>query len=405
MPPVLVAREAQLSRWLGMLAEVEQRGRKRAVDTIVVGPRGVGKTVLLEAMSEQARAMGHEVVAMQAARGTETLMPYLFREIKRRAEDEAPFRAAWRRLESLSVGLFGVSVGGSRAVQDDSPADLTGMDLAAALADLARAVRADRERGGLLLTIDEMQVAGHRDLALLAATLGRLNTEHPDAPVLFGGAGLLNVRQHLRDAGVTHPDRLFRLTELPTRFSRDETTAAVMTPALELGVHWQADAVAAVYGVSGGYPAHVQLYAHAIWQHAAGPGITVEDARAAISQASDEVALSTLGPDWDDLTDREREYAAAVSVLGGRALTRDVAAVLRQQPGSISRLDGGLVRKGFVYRPTRGVVELTMPLQRPYILQVYEESRVLASVALAPLAELAARATEVAPGSPQLRER
>ena len=51
MPPVLVAREAQLGRWLSMLTEVEQVGRRRAVDTIVVGPRGVGKTVLLEAIA------------------------------------------------------------------------------------------------------------------------------------------------------------------------------------------------------------------------------------------------------------------------------------------------------------------------------------------------------------------
>lgn len=396
MPPVLVAREAQLGRWLSMLTEVEQVGRRRAVDTIVVGPRGVGKTVLLEAMSAQARAMGHEVIAMQAARGTESLMPYLFREIKRRAETQAPFKAAWRRLESVSLGVLGVSVAGGRVVEPNlAAAELTGMDLAGALAELATGLRAEHGRGGLLLTIDELQVAGHRDLALLAATLGRLNTDHPGAPVIFAGAGLLNVRQTLRDAGVTHPDRLFRLVELPARFTREQTIAAVMAPALELDVHWQAAAVAAIYAATGGYPAHVQLYAHASWAQAQGSEITLADAQAAIRATDDEITLSTLEPDWEELSDREREYAAALALLGGRALTRQVAQVLRQSPSNTSRIDGGLVRKGFVHRPSRGVVELTMKLHADYIPQVYEESRETSSVLLAPLTALTERAAEL----------
>lgn len=409
MPIVLVARETQLNRWLAMLTAVESRGRQRAEDTIIVGPRGVGKTVLLQVMSDQARAMGYQVIAMQAARGTGGLMRYLLREIRRRAQAEAPFRSAWQRLQSVSLGAFGVNVAVGRSAEPAPDlADLTAMDLAGGLATLASELRKEHDRGGLLLTIDEMQVAERFDLALLAATLGRLNTDYPDARVIFAGTGLLNVRQTLRDAGVTHPDRLFRLTELPARFTRDETITAIVSPTLSLDAYWDPEAVDAVYQVTGGYPAHVQLYADAVWTAAKGPRVTLAEAIAAIQQTSSEVALSTLDPDWDELTDREREYAAAVAVLGGQARTRDVAQVLDQPPGAVSRTDGGLVRKGFCYHPSRGVVALTMPLQGPFILQVYEESRTTAGVPSLPLGALRERAERtsklasvqnVAPGS------
>ena len=53
--------------------------------------------------------------------------------------------------------------------------------MAGALARLAAEVAKDHSSGGLLITVDELQVAAHPDLALLAATLHRLNVDHSGA--------------------------------------------------------------------------------------------------------------------------------------------------------------------------------------------------------------------------------
>ncbi|OYN89150.1 ATP-binding protein [Parenemella sanctibonifatiensis] len=398
MPPTLVAREAQLTRWSAMVNAVRTGGRAKAADTIVVGPRGVGKTVLLSAMARHAEEWGYRVISMQAARQTNQLIDYLARYAKRLAEDRSGlFRKALRSFESIQVGLAGVSaevnLAHPNAAGPTTGMGATPMELAQALADLAVAIREDHGRGGLLLTLDEMQVAGEQDLAVLAAALARLNTDHPDVPVLFAGAGLLSVRGALLRAGVTHPDRLFKLRELPAALEPEDMARAITEPAVLRGVFWHPEAVEAVGQVSHGYPAHVQLFADAIWEQAPGPDeILLADARAAIPEVNRDLALGTLGPEWEQLTDREREYLAALAALGGRALTRDIAAVLGRSPSSLTRYRESLIRGSFVHAPSRGQLALTMPLFAPYIMAVYEDSRAEAATVLTPLADLERRA-------------
>lgn len=52
-----------------MLNDAAARGRVAARDTILVGPRGVGKTALLTAYARIAQAQGTVVVDLQAVRG------------------------------------------------------------------------------------------------------------------------------------------------------------------------------------------------------------------------------------------------------------------------------------------------------------------------------------------------
>lgn len=171
--------------------------------------------------------------------------------------------------------------------------------LAEALVELANEVRRDHPQAGLLITVDEMQVASAGDLALLAATLHRLNVDHPQAAVVFAGTGLPHTPAVLRTSGVTHPDRLFVLEELPIALSDLDSTFAVVEPARRVGVAWHPDAAAAVVAASNGYPAHLQLFAHEAWTSAAGPqSIEVADIEVALPRALAEISRRTLGPRW-----------------------------------------------------------------------------------------------------------
>lgn len=108
--------------------------------------------------------------------------------------------------------------------------------LAAALDRLASEVRKDAPNGGLLITVDEVQVASAADLALLAATLQRLNVDYPRSAVVFAGTGLPHTPEVLRAAGVTHPDRLFLLEQLSVTLPTADATYAIVEPARRAGV-------------------------------------------------------------------------------------------------------------------------------------------------------------------------
>lgn len=169
--------------------------------------------------------------------------------------------------------------------------------LAHALAQLAGEVRDDSPHGGLLVTVDEMQVASAADLALVAATLHRLNVDHPAAVVLFAGTGLPFTAEALRKAGVTHPDRLFVLHDIPLTLDVDDARYAVIEPARAAGVSWEPEAADRLVDLTNGYPAHLQLFADAAWTAAPGPHtITLHDVQSSLPTVGAQLEQRTLGP-------------------------------------------------------------------------------------------------------------
>ena len=81
-----------------------------------------------------------------------------------------PARRAFERVESVSPGALGVSVDVARAGPGE-PRLLDPGTLAQALVALAEEVSAEAPGGGVLITVDELQVASGEDLVLLAAML------------------------------------------------------------------------------------------------------------------------------------------------------------------------------------------------------------------------------------------
>lgn len=69
LPPVLAGRDRLLHRLMVGLNDVATTGRTRTQDVILVGPRGVGKTVSVSVYGEQARARGFEVVNCRRSPG------------------------------------------------------------------------------------------------------------------------------------------------------------------------------------------------------------------------------------------------------------------------------------------------------------------------------------------------
>ncbi len=374
-PPVLAGRDDRLRDWTLMLNDVAARGRVAAKDTILVGPRGVGKTALLTA-----RAQGTVVVDLQAVRGEAGLIESLMQHARRlTAEESGPWRRArtsFERLAGFNIGIAGIGAGVS--LRDTStPAERPDAgSLAEALARLAAEVAKDHPSGGLLVTVDELQVAAHPDLALLAATLHRLNVDHPRANVTFAASGLPFTTSVLDAAGVTHPDRLFEVVDVPLTLQPEDARYAVVEPARGEHVTWESDALDRVLTVTNGYPAHLQLVADAVWRAAKGPDvITLADVETALPSLVDQLDRRTFGPRWERLTDRQAEFLAALALLGGRAGMAELARTLHRTSTELSWLRDQLIKEGDIYPPRYGHVAMAVPLFTEFVLARYPQDR------------------------------
>lgn len=162
-PPVLAGRDGLLRDWHLVLNDIVSGGRVRAQDIILAGPRGVGKTVTVSAFADLAKTQGFEVVNLQAVSGHAGLVEALLQRARTRmAEEAGPWqraRAAFERVGGVNLSIAGLGAGISTHQQDPATPGLDAGTLADALATLAAEVRKDAHSGGLLITVDELQVA------------------------------------------------------------------------------------------------------------------------------------------------------------------------------------------------------------------------------------------------------
>ena len=400
-PPLLAGRDQLLGHWRITLNAAAVDGRRSVEDALLTGSRGVGKTALLTAFVDEARDRGFVDMQFQAVRGADSVVDQIAtKAIAHTADKDGSWRRARVLFERLTVGVTGFGVSAQIQPGDRGPTAAPTRDpsvLAEALAILAAAIREESHGGGVLITLDEMQVARQDDLALVAGALHRLNVEHPDAPVVFAGTGLPNTTDVLAAAGVTHPSRLFDQQPVPLTLSREDATLAIWEPAREHGVMWHPDAVREIVEASNGYPAHLQILAHATWQLAPGPReIIHRDALRGVKAGIEQIARRSLGPRWDTMPDRQMEYLAALAANGGAASVRQLETILGRDQKSFSAVRDALIREGDIYAPRRGHIHIAVPLMVPFVLSRYDDARALAEHPnqLVPLAAMNQRAQD-----------
>jgi hypothetical protein len=396
-PPVLAGRDMLEAEWETMLSEIGGGGRKRARDMILRGPRGVGKTVLLSRFQQLAETQGYDTITLQAAAGGSSLVEGIIARADDRLREQRPAwqrtKDAFQRLGSINATVLGTGGGIGLNAGSNNQAPVDPGTLAHTLATLAREIRADKPSGGLLITLDEMQVTRTPDLALTAAALQRLNVEHPDAAVAFAASALPNIEDALRQAGVTHADRLFEIQPLPVELGRSAAHFAIAEPARQKGVTWSEVGIGKILDATHRYPTHLQLFADQTWKLAQGPHeITAEDAEAGIAKAEGLVETRTLDPRWQRATDRQAEVLAALAVATTSgspntdyATTADLSNIMGRPVNDWSPMRIELINEGDIYAPSRGRLAFTVPTYAPYILRNYEARRSEARIELAPL--------------------
>jgi AAA ATPase-like protein len=379
-PPELAGRDEQL-RAFDVVLERVSRGRPER-SLVLTGLRGVGKTVLLNALRSSAVRRHWGTGKLEARpeqhlrRPLSSALHQAVRELGHpRSEDVDHVLGVIRAFAQREAGPHaklrdqwapGIDVPAVRGRADSGDIEI---DLVELLTDLG-GLAADVGKG-IAVFVDEMQDLGADDVSALCAACHEISQS--GLPVIVVGAGLPHLPAVL-SASKSYSERLFRYQRID-RLDREAADRALTAPAEDEEASYDDEALAAMYAATGGYPYFIQAYGKVVWDLAPRSPITADDVAVAAPQAEGELAVGFFGSRYERATPGEREYlramadaAVAIAERGEEELdaiqsvpTADVAAGLGKKPQSLSPARDSLLKKGLIYSGERGRIAFTVP--------------------------------------------
>ena len=322
----------------------------------ILGSRGTGKTVLLDVIGETvSKELGWAVLHVQALQ-EESLVAVLLQRIP---EAVLPWRRFGRGSKDLQAQLSAganLGLGSGRATVERGDNAGTGNAAAAFEDALGRVGSFAAGHGtGLLVTVDEAQMAPQEDLSALLRALQTVVARRLQ-PVAVVFSGLSTFRDRLAGAG-SYASRL-PVEELGN-LEPSAARLALVEPAARRHVAWEDDALSLLVRRSDGHPYYVQLFGWHAWEAAQGEAtITLAHAKAGLRSARAELA-GQYEVTWGNLRPQERDYLAAVASLAGAggAGVEEVAKALGKEPKQLAVARDRLVHMhGLLEVPERAQV-------------------------------------------------
>ena len=365
-PPELAGRD-ELRETARIALERARIGRP-AKSIIMVGLRGVGKTVLLDRILADSENGGISTLRIEAPENRSLpsiLAPQLRLALLKLSNREAAKQLAQRALRGLAgfVGALKVKYQDIEVGLDFEPEPglADNGDLEADMQDLFEAVgaAAQADETCIALFVDEIQYVKEDQLAALITALHR--TSQRQLPVVMVGAGLPQVRGRLGQAK-SYAERLFDFPEIGA-LSIEDARVAIAKPARSEGVEIESDALNAIVARTLGYPYFLQEWGKHVWDVAERSPITVADVEVASKQAVAALDESFFLVRFDRLTPSEKRYLRAMASLGtGPHRSGDIANILGRPVTSLAPTRNQLIGKGMIWSPSHGDTAFTVPM-------------------------------------------
>jgi hypothetical protein len=365
-PPELAGRDKLREQVRVAIARIRRGNAAKSV--VMVGLRGVGKTVLLDRMRTDAEESGAYTLRIEAPENRSLpalLAPQLRLVLLRLSRVEAAKNLAQRGLRALAgfakalkLKYSDIEVGldfdPEPGLADNGDLEV---DLTALLEEVGFAAR--NARTAVVLFIDELQYLDRDQFAALISALHRC--AQSSLPLTVVGAGLPQLTG-LAGNAKSYAERLF---DFPTigALAPAEAERAILKPAQDEGVEFTPEALAEIVAATRGYPYFLQEWGKHAWDVADRSPITLSDVTAASVEAIAALDESFFRVRFDRLTPAEKKYLRAMAELGpGPHRSGDIAKMLSKGVNSMGPVRQNLITKGMIWSPSHGDTAFTVPL-------------------------------------------
>ncbi len=376
-PPQMAGRGEILNHALLTLARIKNGRSEKSM--MLIGLRGVGKTVLLYEISKLAENEGYRAVMVEAHENKqkktlpELLLPYM-RQVLLSLDTEkmvsAKVKYALSVLKSfitgLKIKLYEIELG-----YDIDPATGTADsgDLEADLAQVFVALgEAAKDRNtAIAIIIDELQYLSEKELSALIMAVHKVSQK--SLPLVLIGAGL---PQLVGKAGnsKSYAERLFDYPEVGS-LKKEDAKMALQEPVRKENVLFTDDALNEIIRVTQCYPYFLQEWGYQAWNIAKSSPITITDVYQATAKSIERLDKGFFRVRFDRLTPREKLYVRALAQLGADPQrSGDIADKMGVSVNSVAPLRGGLIKKGMIYSPSHGDTAFTVPLFEEFLKRV-----------------------------------
>jgi hypothetical protein len=365
-PPELAGRDAIRNQVKIAIARI--RIGRAAKSVLMVGLRGVGKTVLLDKMRAEAEADGIFTVRAETPEHRSLpslLIPQLRSVLLRLNRIERAKTYATRGLHALAgfAKAFKLKYNDIEIALDFEPevgladnGDLEN-DLSVLFEEVGRA--AQNAETAVVLFIDEIQYIEEAQFAALISALHRC--AQSQLPLTIAGAGLPLLRG-LAGNAKSYAERLF---DFPTigQLGDAEAILALQKPASNEGVLFTAEALEEILRRTRGYPYFLQEWGKHSWDVALQSPITLEDVEEATKQAVIALDESFFRVRFDRLNPTEKRYLRSMAEIGpGPHRSGDIAKMMGKAVSTVAPLRQSLIEKGMIWSPSHGDTAFTVPL-------------------------------------------
>ena len=370
-PPVLVGREHEMEDFRVLLRRLTAGNTEKSL--IIVGLRGVGKTVLLGEFRQRALDQQWEVVEIEVSKwDDDQFRSSIARELRRVLHSlkgkrwTARLREAAAALKSFTLTVdpegrltVGLDIPPSVGVADSGTLDADLSDLFVCVGEAAK-----EKKTGVVLLLDELHFLTRVQLEALIAAIHK--TVQRSLPITMAAAGLPQIHE-LVGAAKSYAERLFKFPSIGS-LDNDGARRVLREPAEQLDVLFDDDALDHGLAFSEGYPYFLQEFGEAAWDLASGSRITetdASDARAAVEEKLDSGFFKVR---LDRTTELQKAYLRAMAELGPEAqLASTVAELLNRTSPECGPTRKQLIDKGLLYTTDHGYAAFTVPKFDQYL--------------------------------------
>ncbi|MBQ9001731.1 MAG: ATP-binding protein [Eggerthellaceae bacterium] len=348
VPPYMAGRQDVIGP---ITQALEEGSNSPDIATLLVGPRGSGKTALLSYLAVEAQGRGWVAANVTASRGMLDDVVQQCREGASHLLEEKD----GSRLTGIQLGS--VSLQWERGVQNPP----NWRSLMNGITD--ELAKTDT---GLLITVDEVDPR-LEEMRHLVEVYQHFMRENRKVALVMAGLPH-NVSLMVSKYTTTFLRRAARHTLGPV--PDYEIAEAFRLTVLQGGREIEPDALAAATEAIQGFPFMFQLVGYRAWNASPGErGVSIDDVRAGIVMAKAELKSRVFDATLSTLANGDIAFLAAMLEDEGDTLQSDMARRLNKSSSHVSTYKRRLLDEGVIEEPRRGRLRFCLPGFREFLLE------------------------------------